>query len=113
MNQILNPQSAEWKAIKIPGFSYHQILNETNGKLKFLRIEPGAHYPAHIHPDKIEYAVVIEGSPTITLGDDIYSAKQGDVFVFPKGVNHALGNSSDQVAVLLTGAIKVEESTPE
>jgi quercetin dioxygenase-like cupin family protein len=69
----------------------------------------GAHYPAHVHPDKIEYAIVVEGNPNVTVADKVYAAKQGDVFVFPKGVNHTLGNTGNQVAILLTGAVQIEE----
>lgn len=106
MKEILNKQSIKWKPANVKGFSSHQILDEHGGTLKYLRIESGAHYPLHTHPDKTEYAQVLEGSAIITLGEKQFIAEQGEVIIFPESTPHAIGNATENECVLLLGAIK-------
>lgn len=109
MEQTINHKNAVWHDGKISGFSSNEILNQENGDLKYLKVEPGAEYPEHIHPDKTEYAVVMEGNPQITINTQNYSANPGDVFLFPPHAKHAISNKMQQTSILIIGSLQTSE----
>lgn len=109
MEQPGNHKNAIWHTGNVPGFSSSEILNQKNGSIKHLKVEPGAEYPEHIHPDKTEYAIVMEGNPQITISKQSYSANPGDVFLFLPDVKHAISNKTQQTAILIIGSVKTSE----
>jgi len=90
----------------IKGFSSSELLNLENGTLKLIKIEPKSDYPEHLHPDKTEYAVVLEGNPSFLIDNEIFSSEIGDIFTFPKNIKHSISNQTDSLCILLIGAIK-------
>ncbi len=98
-------KTIDWAYTNVKGFSFNEILDLKNGGLKFLKVEPNSSYPEHMHTDKIEYAVVIEGNPTIIIHEEIFLGKVGDVFIFPCKTKHAIINKSNYTAFLLIGNI--------
>ncbi len=73
--------------------------------VKLIKAAPGSVYPEHIHPEKTEYAFVLEGNVDITINGDSFDGKAGDFFVFPKQQKHAIKNTSTHDCVLLIGAL--------
>lgn len=98
-------KDAEWKAYNVMGFSGSEIINLPNGTLKYVKVEANSVYPTHLHVDKLEFAVVIEGEATLTVDTDIYTAKVGEVVKFPEKTNHAIANHTNHTLILLVGAI--------
>lgn len=109
MEQIINHKNAAWLAGNIQGFSSNDILNQKNGGIKYLKVDPGAEYPEHIHPDKTEYAIIMEGNPQITINKQNYPAVPGDVFLFPPNIKHAISNQTQQTSILIIGSLKTSE----
>ena len=54
--------------------------------------------PRHYHLFEEEHALVLEGEPTLLLGDAVYRLKPGDYVGFPAGlaVPHAFRNDTDK-----------------
>ncbi|MBS1647523.1 MAG: cupin domain-containing protein [Bacteroidetes bacterium] len=109
MKNDFDYKMASWTPTNIKGFSSSEILDLNHGGLKYLRVEPNTHYPIHMHVDKVEYAVIVAGSPTITINETPFAAKVGEVYVFPTHTKHAISNNNQEVSVLLIGSIKVEK----
>ncbi|QJX79925.1 cupin domain-containing protein [Priestia megaterium] len=63
---------------------------DTNGKLAILNIKKPAHSgpPAHIHNNETEIFVVLKGTMTFYVGDEVIEAKEGDVVIAPNGIKH-------------------------
>ena len=58
--------------------------------------KPGHGPPLHTHP-YVEVAFTIEGSATITVGDETREVKAGGVVVIPAGTPHRFINSGDTI----------------
>jgi quercetin dioxygenase-like cupin family protein len=61
MNYKTNCLRTECSQGQVKGFSGKDLLQLSNGTVKVVRIEPMSVYPEHVHPDKTEYAFVMEG----------------------------------------------------
>jgi mannose-6-phosphate isomerase-like protein (cupin superfamily) len=59
-----------------------------------VKAKPGQGPPLHTHP-YTEVAFVIEGSATITVGDETREVKAGDIVVIPAKTPHRFINSGD------------------
>lgn len=96
----------EWKTGKVKGFLAKELLNLENGSLKLISAEPGNSYPMHTHPDKTEFAYVLEGNPQFKIGSSTYESSPGDCFIFPQKEHHAIINHTGGNCLMLIGAIK-------
>lgn len=109
MTLPINAAQINWTESKINGFLFHQLIEDKNGTLKFTKIEPNSMYPEHIHPDKTEYVVVMEGNPEITVAQEKHKPNPGDVIVLPRNIHHSIGNYSEKSATVLIGAVHHKE----
>jgi len=104
-NKII-PAEMNWDKGKVEGFLGKEFISLTNGGLKLIKVEPLAQYPEHIHPDKTEFAYVLEGIPEFVINSEAYLGKVGDVFIFPFNTKHAIKNSTSTPCLLLIGSIR-------
>ena len=51
--------------------------------------------PLHRHSREDEYSVVLEGTLTVQLGEQVYEAQPGDVVCKPRGQWHTFWNATD------------------
>jgi len=103
----INIEELDWEYGKVDNFCGKTLLDKKNGGLKLVKVSVKAIYPTHQHPNKTEFIFVLEGNPTITIGEKEYDSKKGNFFKFPPLVNHAIENKSDQnECLLLVGSIK-------
>jgi mannose-6-phosphate isomerase-like protein (cupin superfamily) len=58
--------------------------------------KPGQGPPLHTHP-YVEVAFIVEGSASITVGDETREVKAGAVVVIPAGTPHRFINSGDTI----------------
>ena len=75
----------------------HEFVGETQGtpfSAYIVTARPGQGPPLHTHP-YVEVAFVIEGSATITIGEETREVKAGDIAVIPAGTAHRFVNSGD------------------
>lgn len=57
--------------------------------------------PVHTHADEDEYTYVIEGELGFEVGNRSFTASAGDVVFKPRGLPHAMWNSTDEPARML------------
>jgi len=57
--------------------------------------------PPHRHGNEDEHSLVIEGEISFELGDEVRTARQGDVVSKPRGQMHTFWNASQHRAVAL------------
>jgi mannose-6-phosphate isomerase-like protein (cupin superfamily) len=103
-NQIQTNELA-WSAGKVKGFLGKNLIDIKNGGLKKVLVEAGADYPVHLHPDKTEFIYVLSGQPTITIGEEIFSAIADDFYILPAGIMHSIKNEKKEACQLLVGSI--------
>ena len=57
--------------------------------------------PRHTHSREDEYTYVLEGEVGVAVGDDAVTARPGELVFKPRGIPHAVWNTSDQPARML------------
>ncbi|MBA3543841.1 MAG: cupin domain-containing protein [Chthoniobacterales bacterium] len=73
----------------------HEFVGETQGapfSAYILTAKPGQGPPLHKHP-YVEVAFVVEGSATITVGEETREVKAGGLVVIPANTPHRFENS--------------------
>lgn len=107
MEKNISPEMVDWISTKVEGFSFHQLIDEKNGGLKFIKIKPNSNYPIHQHPNTTEFALVVNGQAVITKNNIEFILNAGEVSIFPNGIKHALANKTTKDVTLLVGAIQI------
>jgi len=107
MKNKIDTELLSWEGGKIEGFFGKELLSLRNGGVKLVRIKPSSFYPEHVHPDKTEYAFVLEGNPEFIIENETYSGKPNSFFIFPAGMKHAINNNHNEACVLLIGSIRL------
>jgi quercetin dioxygenase-like cupin family protein len=106
MEYKIEQEQLQWNKGQVKGFLGKEFIQHSNGSVKLIKIEPISVYPEHIHPDKTEYAYVIEGSPEFLIDGQSFMGKSGDFFIFPSNIKHAIKNNTDIECIVLIGSIK-------
>ena len=78
------------------GMSY-EFVGQTQGapfSAHIVTAKPGQGPPLHMHP-YVEVAFTLEGSATITVGEEQREVKAGGIVVIPAGCPHRFVNSGD------------------
>lgn len=94
----------EWTKGKVKGFHGKDLLSG-NTSIKLVKLNPHAKYPEHIHPDKTEFAFVLEGNIEVLIDTEKYIGEKDDFFIFPSGITHSIMNPTDIECIVLIGAI--------
>jgi quercetin dioxygenase-like cupin family protein len=63
-------------------------------------LEPKADNKRHLHQKGEQYYLVLEGFPTIELGDERRDARPWDLFHIPAKVPHRLSNNTEKTCVV-------------
>lgn len=58
-------------------------------------LKPGQQTRGHDHPGQEEIYHFVSGCGSIQIGDDLYTASPGDIFLIPDGAFHKVFNRSD------------------
>lgn len=75
----------------------HEFVGEKEGapfSAYIVNAKPGQGPPLHTHP-YVEVAFTLEGSATITVGDEEREVKAGGIVVIPANTRHRFINSGD------------------
>ena len=75
----------------------HEFVGETHGaplSAYIVTAKPGQGPPLHTHP-YVEVVFTIEGSATITVGDEMREVNAGGIVVIPAGTPHRFVNSGE------------------
>jgi quercetin dioxygenase-like cupin family protein len=110
LNQLVRSGAAEWHPLPEPGIAgvYVKVLrfDETTSRAPtiLLKFDPGARYPAHIHPGGEEIFVlegdIHLGKDQLSAGDYLYTAPNNIHAVYSRGGCVVLVNVPQAVVVL-------------
>ncbi len=118
LNQLVRSRERDWQPLDEPGVSRVAVkvlrFDEASGRAPtiLLKFEPGASYPAHVHPGG-EEILVLEGDlrlgkDHLRAGDYLYTAPFNVHAVFSEGGCVALVSVPQAVQVLRTGPSAAE-----
>jgi len=82
------------------------VSSETGSRDLYLGIgwlQPGEIHLSHHHIRESEFYFVVEGSPTVTVGDKTETMSPGGVAYIPAGVSHSIENRSPSQCAILFG----------
>jgi mannose-6-phosphate isomerase-like protein (cupin superfamily) len=86
------------KQLPFVGMSY-EFVGETQGapfSAYIVNAKPGQGPPLHTHP-YVEVAFTLEGSATITVGDEMREVNAGGIVVIPANTPHRFVNSGNTI----------------
>ena len=95
----------EWTKSNVEGFTSKSLLNLSNGSLKLSKVEPNCKYPIHKRSEKTEFIYILGGSPTISIGSNVYTGYTNEFFTLPFNIDHSIENLTNKECILLVGAI--------
>ena len=75
-------------------YEFHGDKHDAPISAYIVNANPGQGPPLHTHP-YVEVAFTIEGSATITIGDETREVKAGGIVVIPANTPHRFVNSGD------------------
>ena len=102
---LIHTTELSWQKTPIDGVTSKDLVHESHGTAKLIRLAPNAVYPTHQHPNRDEYVFVLVGKATLSVGDDRQDASPDDFTFIPMGISHALANYTETEVVLWAGAI--------
>ena len=79
-----------------PWGGYIVIETGESFQVKRLFVNPGAKLSLQMHYKRAEHWVVVNGTATVTNGEETYILTQGQSSFIPKGVKHALENNTSE-----------------
>lgn len=82
---------------------FHAFTDEMGGRACMFEatVPAGAGAPPHHHAGEAEVFLVLDGTLTFRMGDEIRVARSGDCLSIPDGAVHAFENRSDSTARVL------------
>ena len=85
---------------KRPWGDYVRFTKEEPSTVKVLTVESGQAFSLQLHHKRSEYWYVLEGLPSITIGDKVKDAKAGDEFFFEPETKHRIEAKNGRTRVL-------------
>ena len=105
--ETVGSDTGEWLTAR-PGerFCVRVSAAETNGAYSVVEIvaSPGDSTPLHVHLKEDEYALVLEGTARIVVGEKTLEATAGQSVEMKRGIPHAWGNPTEKALRLLITA---------
>jgi quercetin dioxygenase-like cupin family protein len=96
--------------MRVPGFFGKALIETDSGSLRLVKIEPQSAYPVHRHPDKTEFAFVLQGVLQAEIAGEVYTGERGTFYRFPCGSLHGLKNPGQEETIVLIGGLKERET---
>ena len=104
---IINVKDAE--IAQTPhGVDVRPLIDFEHAQVTHIRFEPGEGLKPHITPVDATF-FIIEGEPTVQVGDEFQVVKENSAILSPKNIVHNIKNDSDKVARVLV--IKTPKQT--
>ncbi len=83
-------------------WGYYKVYEKGKGyEIKLIVIRPGESLTLHMHNQKKEYLIVINGTPYISLNSKEYELKEGESISVDKGVPHRVFNCGETPVELI------------
>jgi mannose-6-phosphate isomerase len=84
-----------------PWGSWHVIDVEDGFKVKRIHVTPGSRLSLQTHEHRSEHWVVIRGTATATVDDQVIQVHTGESLDVPLGAKHRLANEADDELVIV------------
>lgn len=104
MDGLVRGSEQPWEPAPVEGVSWQLLKDVPEGTIKRFRLQAGATYPLHHHPDRSEWVYLVEGTLTLTLGSAVQELHPGDFAWIPARLPHGLGNQTGDLVEFLVGA---------
>ncbi len=82
------------------GLDIKQVYAKENAHAMHISLNKGESLRPHITPVDV-FFYILEGTPTIIVGEEEYVAKQDDVIESPKDIKHYIKNDAEPKARIL------------
>ena len=79
-----------------PWGSYETVDSGENFQVKRITVNPGKKLSLQLHHQRAEHWVVVNGTATVTKGEEVFSLEENESTYIPIGVKHRLENTTDQ-----------------
>lgn len=83
-----------------PWGSFIEFTRNEQSTIKILVVNPGEEFSLQYHKDREEFWHVLSGTPTIIIGNEEFTARQGDEFIVKKGEKHRIRAKGAEARVL-------------
>jgi len=83
-----------------PWGSFIEFTKNKPSTVKILVVAPGEEFSLQYHQNREEFWRVLEGTPVVIVGDEEFSAKEGDEFFVGKNKKHRISAGDTEVRVL-------------
>jgi mannose-1-phosphate guanylyltransferase/mannose-6-phosphate isomerase len=84
-----------------PWGSYEGLAQADGFQVKRIVVKPGAALSLQLHHKRAEHWVVVQGTATVTCGDDVFELMQNESTYIPIGTRHRLENRTAVDVVLI------------
>lgn len=96
-----NKQSELGQAAHRPWGTYTILENGIHHKIKRIEVKPGASLSLQLHHKRSEHWIVVEGTATVTNGDNVITLKANESTYIPVETKHRLENQTQDTLVLI------------
>ena len=86
------PEEKNHRKVHRPWGSYEVVDSGHRFQTKRLTVNPGAALSLQMHQHRAEHWVVVSGTATVTIGDEVYILTENESTYVPVGVKHRLEN---------------------
>lgn len=97
--ETTNATGLSSRRLAMPGMVFNIRLSnaESNGAIVIADVQavPGGEPPRHVHTLEDEIFIIKEGAVTFFIGDDVITAKEGDIVFAPRNIAHHFSITSD------------------
>ncbi|ADN09556.1 mannose-1-phosphate guanylyltransferase/mannose-6-phosphate isomerase [Sulfurimonas autotrophica] len=84
----------------------YTILEDSDGyKIKRIEVKPGKRLSLQRHKHRNEHWVVVSGTATVTINDDIFVLKQNESTYIKAGDIHRLSNDTNELLVIIEAQV--------
>jgi mannose-6-phosphate isomerase-like protein (cupin superfamily) len=84
-----------------PWGNYRTLELGDGFQVKSITVNPHGRLSLQKHNKRAERWIVVHGQPTITVGDDIKTYKNGDVIIIPVDTAHRMENLTDTLVMII------------
>ncbi len=83
-----------------PWGSFIEFTKNKPSTVKILTINKGEEFSLQFHKNREEFWRVLSGAPTIIIGDEEFTAEEGEEFMVDKGKKHRISAKDTEVQIL-------------
>ncbi|MBU2109764.1 phosphomannose isomerase type II C-terminal cupin domain [Patescibacteria group bacterium] len=83
-----------------PWGSSIELTKNQPSTVKILVVNPGEEFSLQYHKNREEFWHVLSGTPTIIIGNEEFTAREGDEFIVKKNDKHRISAKDTEVRIL-------------